>query len=423
MRSSFAEKMDNQKQVILYPVRDFLAVTTIFILNEMWLLRRRGWFLRILSLEREETRVMHARAQELEGCVLYAGRPFAPAVLKAQIYFLLKFPDRYIRLFFYVFFFRFFPYHLSELRLFMKAVHLAWCVRDQEVLHIHAHFAGGNTTCAMIIAGLLKKDFSFIAHAIDLFVMEKARTLRDKIREAKFVLTVSAYHRRFMIEKTKTKYPEKILVCKGGVLVDDFPLRTYEKRDRPVVLTVSRFVEKKGLFHLLEAYKILQEEQERFQGLIIGQGPLAALLEERLKEYGLDESVRLLSFQGQEEIRDHYKEADVFVLPCIRAANGDQDGMPYVLVEAMACGLPVVSTYLSGIPELVRDGETGFLVEPGDSRALARVLRTLLRDDALRKKVGLAAREHILKKHDLNRNIELLESLIRTRRAQETASS
>ncbi len=408
---------DSHKGTLIYVVKVFPAVTTTFAVNEIWSLRQRGWSVRILAIERAPAAVVHARAAALMSEVSYARSVFSWACLKAHLYFLFRYPVRYLGVFLDTLLFRFFPYHIFELRLFFKAVQLAWQIRAEDVRHIHAHFAAGNAACAMMIARLLNKEFSFTAHAVDLFVLEKPKMLRDKIRRAKFVVTISDYNKKFMLEKSRAGSGEKIHVLPNSILPEDFQGKTYERTDVPVLLTICRFVEKKGLSYLVAAYSILQERGVPFRALIIGEGPQKGLLDEKIREGGVGEAVRVLPFEKQDEIKGRYRETDVFVLPCVRAPGGDQDGVPYVLVEAMACGLPVVSTYLSGIPELIRNGETGFLVEPADSRALADVLQTLLRDDVLRKKTGVAARKHILENHDLTKNVGRLEDLIRTRGA------
>jgi len=406
-----------ERGTLAYVVKSFPAVSTTFVVNEIWSLRQRGWSVRILAAERASAAVVHARAAALLPMASYAGGVFSWACLKAHLYFMFRYPLRYLDVFLDTLFVRFFPYHISELILFFKAVQLAWKIRAEDVRHIHAHFAAGNASCAMIIARLLDKEFSFTGHAVDLFVFEKPRELRDKIRRAKFVVTISEYNKRYMLDKSRSGSREKIHVLPNSIFPEDFRGKTYEGTDVPALLTICRFVEKKGLPHLVAAYSILRKRGVPFRALIIGEGPQKGLLDELIRVEGLGEVVHVFPFERQDVIKGRYQEAEVFVLPCVRVPSGDQDGVPYVLVEAMACGLPVVSTYLSGIPELIRNGETGFLVEPADSRALADVLQALLRDDALRKSVGEAARKHILADHDLTKNIGRLEDLIRPRGA------
>lgn len=400
--------MPKRKGVLVYALKVFPAVTTTFIINEIWTLGKRGWNIEILSLEKKGGSVIHARAKELLPYVIYAKNIFSWATFKAHIYFVFTKPWRYISIFLYVFLFRILPYHLSELKLFFKSVYLAWAIKEKNIIHIHAHFAESSATCAMIISELLKKDFSFIAHGIDLFCLERPNTLREKIKRAKFVLTVSEYHKQQMATKT----PEKIYIFKNSIIVDDFRLKVYGQKQIPLILTISRLVEKKGLFYLLEAYKALAVKRQLFKALIIGEGTLEYDLNEKIKEYNLEEKVKISPFIEQSRVKEYLFNADIFVLPCIIASNGDRDGMPYALVEAMASGLPVVSTYISGIPELINNGVTGFLVQPKDSVSLTNILRLLLRNEKLCERIGLAAREHVVKYHGLKKNIELLERLI-----------
>ncbi len=405
--------MREEKGVLVYVVSSFPAVTTTFIINEICALRQRGWQIDILSLTKGKTDLIQPRAKELLPSTTYAKPVFSWPTLRAHFYFLFLHPLAYISTFSYIFSSRIFPWHLSELRLFIKAVYLAWVIRNRKILHIHAHFAGVNAASASIIASLLRKDFSFIAHAIGIFVFETSRSLRGLIKRAKFVLAESGFHIRYMIDKGRVDFSNKAHVLKNSVFAQDFqPKKDYEM-GLPFLLTVSRLCEKKGLIYLIEAYRILKERGEEFKALIVGEGYLRQELQNKIKEYNLEDRVEINPFEDSDKIRERFSQCDVFVLPCVVASNGDMDGMPLSLIEAMASGLPVVSTPISGIPELISNEKTGFLVSPRDGEALADTLQRLLRNEDLRKKIGLAAREHILEHHNLTRNITILEELLR----------
>jgi glycosyltransferase involved in cell wall biosynthesis len=163
----------------------------------------------------------------------------------------------------------------------------------------------------------------------------------------------------------------------------------------PLVLSVGRLVQKKGFPDLLEALAVLKGRAVGFRALVIGEGPQRTALEQQVKRLGLDDLVTLPGAVSQETLVAIYKQADVFALPCRVLDDGDRDGLPNVLLEAMATGLPVVSTPISGIPEVIHNGEDGLLVGERDVAALAGALELLLGDAELRRRLGENARRTI----------------------------
>jgi glycosyltransferase involved in cell wall biosynthesis len=143
----------------------------------------------------------------------------------------------------------------------------------------------------------------------------------------------------------------------------------------------------------------------------VGDGPQRAYLESLVEQYDLRDTVKLAGIVFQEKLQDYYRAADMLALPCIIAGDGDRDGIPVALIEAMAIGRPVVSTQVSGIPELVEHGQTGLLVPPGDAEALAEALLTLIRDEPLRQRMGQASREKVVKQFSLDENIAQVAAL------------
>lgn len=270
------------------------------------------------------------------------------------------------------------------------ACHWAWKLRGREVERIHSQWIHSAGTVGMYAADLLGVPFSFTGHAADLF--RERCALADKIRAADRIICISEWHRRFFLEQGAT--PDQLAVMYCGIDVAHFAPKPPRKPDgRLEIRSSGRLVEKKGFADLIAACGVLRDRGVSFRCVIGGSGPLEDDLRRRIAEGRLQELVELTGTAiKQERIPEFMDGGDVYCLPCVWAADGDVDGLPQMLMEAMACGLPAVSTRLVGIPDLVVDGETGLLVEPGDVEALADALQRLGKDSELRRRLSLAAR-------------------------------
>lgn len=290
-------------------------------------------------------------------------------------------------------------------------------VRELEaagVRHIHAHFATTPATLAMAAAGFLGIPFSMTIHARDLFT--GANLLRTKIERAKFVVTISAYNREILASIAPAA-AAKIRVVHCGVDLERFapaPRDASPARERPTFLAVGRLVEKKGFRYLVEAAAILARRRVLVEIRVVGGGPEADALARRAAELGVADSVRLEGPLSQERLLPELRAADAFVLPCVRAQDGDQDGIPVSLMEAMACEIPCVSTRISGIPELIEDGKEGLLVPEKDPEALAGAIERLAADPALRREYGRAARKKVEAAFSLAVQARELDRLLRS---------
>src|SRR5712692_1823336 len=245
----------------------------------------------------------------------------------------------------------------------------------------HAHFASRAAHVAMLGSRLAGIPYSFTAHAKDIYHEEVDQDLlRVKLRHADVVVTVSEFNRRTLL-RIGSGIPgveEKVRRLYNGVDLDLFRPRTGGPGASGRILAVGRFVEKKGFPTLIEACAVLRQRGVPFTCDLIGSGNQQALLEDLIARRGLGGQVTVRGALALEEVASEMRAASLLVLPCIMAADGNMDALPTVLLEAMASGVPVVSTALSGIPEIVVDGETGYLVEPGDAVALAGAMERIL---------------------------------------------
>jgi colanic acid/amylovoran biosynthesis glycosyltransferase len=260
------------------------------------------------------------------------------------------------------------------------------------VRHLHAHFAGLAARTAFWIERFFGIGFSFTAHANDIFAPKPFEiSLGKLIGAARAVVAVSDFGLRFL----QAKYPAqaaKIHRVYNGIELDRFQSADLTGTP-PAIISIGRLIEKKGFPDLIEACRLLHERGLAIRAEIIGEGPLEKPLREQIAAAGLTNVIALAGPLPQREVIEQLARATVFALPCVAEAAGGMDNLPTVIMEAMAAGLPVVSTPLGGVPEMVQDGITGFLVPERQPGALADALDRLLTDRRLALSLGKAGRE------------------------------
>jgi glycosyltransferase involved in cell wall biosynthesis len=314
----------------------------------------------------------------------------------------------------------------SRFECFDQAVHLARLLERESdagkpIEHLHAHFAHDPALIALLAGMLTGISFSFTAHARDL-VQIPARALIERIDQATVMLTCSGTNIDYVNEVVPESLRAKVRLIHHGVHLDGFqplPKNHHESAGAtPLILSVGRLVEKKGYPDLIAACARLKQAGQQFCCAIYGDGPLHGQLSAQIEQLGLAGCVSLPGERDQAELIPIFQRADVFALAPFVTEDGDRDGIPNVLVEAMACGLPVVSTSVAGIPELVRDGQNGLLVAPRDTAALAAALGSLLEDRERREQLGAAARATAVEHFDLRAAARQIAALF-----EQTASS
>jgi glycosyltransferase involved in cell wall biosynthesis len=287
-------------------------------------------------------------------------------------------------------------------------------LRREPVSHVHSQWIHACGSVGMYGAWLLGTSFSFTGHATDLFRARVA--LRDKIRRAEFIVCISTFHRDFYLSEGAR--PAQLVLAYCGIDTALFaPRAEAGPGGQPFrILAAGRLVEKKGFVHLIEACRRLADRGREFRCEIGGGGELLAPLRARVAELGLGERVRLRGEEiRQEDLPRFLAGGDLFCLPCVRAADGDVDGLPQLLMEAMACGLPVLSSRLAGIPDLVIDGETGLLCAPGRPDELAAAIERLMDDRALATRLAQAGRRFVRERFDIARCLDPLIARFRAK--------
>ncbi|UCD33764.1 MAG: glycosyltransferase [Desulfobacterales bacterium] len=405
--------MIGEKNKIAYLAPEIPALSATFVYNEILGLKDRGYKIVPISVHVPGSKAEEAPAKDLARKTHYLYRESSWVIFLANLTMFAKRPIRYVRALLTVIsdalkigvsthigkglFYRFFA-----------ASRVAEIIIKKKCNHLHANFAHIPTDIAMYASKISEVPFSFTSHANDLF--ERGWLLKEKVERAKFAVTISEYNRRFLSEQGSLK--QKIHIVRCGV--DRSAFKTRDKKPMEDIFrmgTLGRMVEKKGFDVLIRACKILKDKGVTFHLGIAGDGPQRKYLHDLVNSSDLTGDI---SFQGplpHDRVPTWMHELDLFVLPCRKDRQGDMDGIPVVLMEAMLSGVPVVSTRLSGIPELVEDGKTGILAAQDAPEDLALAIIRIHSDEQLRDRLRKNAVSRVETEFDINKNIEKLSSL------------
>ena len=290
----------------------------------------------------------------------------------------------------------------TRMKAFGQAVYLAADLqrrsRDgrRHIDHIHSHFAHDPTLIALLVKRLTGMSYSFTAHARDMLQIP-ASSLAERVDQATAVVTICQANVDYIDRVAPQRDDGKIRLIHTGIDVEAWrpPTSPRLPSTAPLIVVVSRLVEKKGLLDLVHALALVKARGKRFRCAVYGEGPLLPELRSARDALGLTEEVGLAGPATQTELRDVLRRADIFALTPFVTADGDREGLPSSVLEAMASGLPVVATAVAGIPEAIDHGRTGLLAAPRDIEDIAGHLESLVEDPALRRRLGAGAREAI----------------------------
>ncbi len=290
----------------------------------------------------------------------------------------------------------------------------AWLGRElkaQGVTHIHTHFAGIGARTAWWIRQFYGITYSFTGHANDMFCPnDDPISLSKLVADASFVVTVSDFSKDWLAQQLPYTSAKIHRIYNGMEISSCFESKN--KSEIPLILSVGRAIEKKGFADLIDACAELNRQGLAFRCQIIGGGPLESQLHDQIKALGLSANVELLGAMPLVAVRQKLQDANLFALPCVAESTGGMDNLPTVILEAMDAGLPVVSTCLAAVPEMVTNGKTGFLVPQNDAKALALALTNLLSSPTLAEAMGQAGHALAIEKFSLPQTVSSLKALI-----------
>ncbi len=291
----------------------------------------------------------------------------------------------------------------EEARNVYQAMLLAFQVQQKQITHLHAPFSNQPASVARMAALFSGIGFSFTARAKDIFHESVSHNdIQRKLQQASTVVTITDYNLQYL-RKTYGADAEKVVHIYNGLELDRLIYSEPLVRE-PLIAAVGRLVPKKGFEYLIDACTLLKEQGERFRCVITGAGPLQTELLARIEAADLQNTVQLTGPLPHVEVARLMQQAAAFTLPCIVAEDGDRDGLPNVIFESMALGTPVVSTDVTGIPEILCHGETGLMVPQRNADKLAESLGLLLRQPELRVQLARNARRLIEQKFDADKN-------------------
>lgn len=396
--------LHNSPPRIAYLMSRFPKLTETFVLYEMRAVEDLGARIELYPLRREPGTILHEEATRWVGRAHFdCLHPVR--IARANIAVLIRQPVRYlttlVRLLWHTLGSP--RYFAGGLVFFPRAVGFAGQMQREGVGHVHAHFASHPAAAAWVIHRLTGIPYSFTAHGSDLHC--DRHMLREKVADAEFVIAISEYNRRVILETCGSGVADRVHVVHCGVDTGAFRPRDgapdAKRGPARAILCIGILHPVKGQTYLIEACRLLAQRGVPFTCDFVGDGPDLAKLARQAEQAGIADRVHFRGRLTQEEIRDILRLGDVVAAPSVPTRDGRREGIPVVLMEAMASGVPVVASRLSGIPELVEDGKTGLLIEPGDARGLALTLERLLGDPALRGRLGAAGRTKVEREFDL----------------------
>lgn len=383
-----------------YLLSVFPKLSESFVLNEITEQLKSNSEILIFSMNKPTEKITHEEVQEYN-------------LLEKTHYFSLNGIFKINTTKFIINFIRTIFYEVSNLRIpanSFKIAYFATIMEENGVTQVHTHFATMGIY-AKELGDLLKIPYTLTAHAYDIYVNPKADKLKNIMENAAAVITISEYNKNYL--KYDIGVENRIDVIRCGINGRKFnPRKTSKKEQHPIkILTVSRFVEKKGIEYLIKSIPLVLKEIPNCEFIVVGSGPLMESLQDLAKRLNVDSVIKFKGDVSDSDLLNYYNDADMFVLPCIVAKNGDRDGIPVAMMEAMALEIPLISTNVSGIPELVEDGISGILVPPKDEKAISEAVIKLCKNEDLRIQMGKKGREIVLEKYNIKNETKKLEVL------------
>jgi glycosyltransferase involved in cell wall biosynthesis len=405
--------MKTRGKSVAYLMSRFPVLTETFILYEMLALRNEGFDVSVFPLRTEKAERRHPETEQFKEHV-YSAPLLSLRTVGINLKWLVCHPVRYIgtavraaagtagSLKFFA----------GALLYYPKAVVFAERARRMGIDHVHAHFCSHPAMAAWVMHRLCGISYSFTAHGTDLHVYQQM--LGQKAKEAAFAVTVSDYNIRFIEETCGKEVSEKFEVIRCGTDTARFRPRS-DATDRPdplEILCIASLRPVKGHAILMDACAELKRRGIRFRCRLVGSGPEEPSIRKRAAECGLTDEVSLEGEMAQPGVMECLARADVITLTSVQTPKGSREGVPVALMEGMACGLPVVASRISGIPELVEEGVCGLLFTPGDAEAAADALAQLAADFERCSRMGRAARQRVEQSFDLQTNARQLAERI-----------
>lgn len=409
-----------------YILRSYPRLSQTFILNEILALEQIGVSIQIFALTHPHEKIVQMQVSQVQASVHYLddsmqARSFG-RIVKENVQVARRYFQGYLSSLLYVASKPAIDQGYaasSRWECFLQAVSLICCLLSEEertgkkLDHLHAHFAHDPALIAYLVHRITGIPFSFTAHARDLYQVSE-NVLNDRIHHASAVITCCRANLEYLNRIAPSQQAKFSLVYHGVNLKEFQPALTPVPNavpNPPLILSVGRLVEKKGFQDLLQALLVVKGRGQPFCCHIYGDGPLRQSLQEWIDEHGLTDDVMLKGDRMQQELISVFQSATIFILTPFQTEDGDRDGIPNVLLEAMAVSLPVVTTEVAGIPELVEHNQTGLLYQPHDVEGVAAGIIELLNNAQKRRQLSKAASQKVAQQFDIAQAASRLKAL------------
>jgi glycosyltransferase involved in cell wall biosynthesis len=406
------------KPTLGYILKGYPRISETFISNEILLLEKLGFKMRLFPMRQPRESFSHASVKEIQAQVDYLPTELLPdffRLLRPNIFLALKKPKQFKATLQTAARGVSKGKELATLKHLLQAGYLTYnhLEKDTNIAQLHGHFAHSPTSVTMFASLLSGIPFSFTAHAKDIYTSDKEK-IRKKIDHAQFVVTCTKHNKEYL-QAIAGNCPTPIHCVYHGIDLNLFrQTEPHPETHNPFkILTVARMTEKKGLVTIYEALAGLHQKGIQFQHTLIGDGDDREKILALISSLGLENNCRWIGTQTHEEVLVHFKASDLFVLGCEIAKNGDRDGIPNVLVESLAMGVPALSTKVSAIPEILIDGKTGMTVPPSQPADLEKAMLRMLTDKELRQRLIAGGQDRVKENFDNSLWIQKLAEIFR----------
>lgn len=390
-------KKNSSPTCLLYVIERFPSPTEYFILNEIIELEKRGFKLFILVLKKQKNYLNFFSENQVKSTIVYLPKFYFFFPLLTFFYSLnLNFPSDFSLIKNLILL------NMRSVRNYGISLYFYRKLKNERINHIHAHFAFITADIASILVTLFNVKYSVTMHAQDIYC--NIPRVKSLMNEVAFVLTCTQYNCRYINKITHNLFKDKIHAIYHGIDASKWKVNNkirVTNNSMLRIISVARLVEKKGMIYLLKAVNILLSMGEQVKCTIIGEGHQKKYLESYISRNKLNHSIEILDFMQQEKIMNYLNNSDIFVLPCIIAETGDRDGLPNVILEAICMEVPVISTPVSAIPEIIDHNVTGLLVKERDEMELVKSILELKNNKDLREEIIQNSKNRLLKEYTI----------------------
>ena len=397
---------------IAYLMSRFPHLPETFILREMDMLKTLGNEVFLFPLVIQKQKIVHPNAEKWLESSAFIRFSFGKIFLDNISPFFKK-PMQHALVFFKAIKGNFpnIKFMLRALYIFPLSIAMGVKMKSIGIEHIHAHYATHPALAAWIIHQFTKIPYSITVHAHDIFVDQTM--MKEKMQSAAFIRAISMYNKKFLIEKFGKAFESKIYVIHTGIEPEKYSVRKINFSKIFQMLNIGSLQPYKGQEFLIRACAILRDDRIPFKCMIIGQGELRQALLSLVNKLKLNDQVQLAGGKTEDEIREMLPNFDCYIQPSIITESGKMEGIPVANMEAMACGIPVIATEISGVPELVRDGKSGYLVPPANVDALVKAIKNVIQNPQKAFRIAQSGRRFVKREFALFQNMSELDHLFR----------